>query len=253
MSGWVRIIGLGPGPEKWLSPEARDVLAQASDVFGYTPYAQTARAYTKAALHPSDNGDEIARAKEALAFAQRGARAAVVSGGDAGVFGMASAVFEAMEQGDAAWRALDVEVIPGMSAMLAAAALAGAPLGHDFCVISLSDRLKPWSIIERRLRAACAGDFAIALYNPASHTRTEQVKNAIALLERECGAERIIVLASNVGRAQERMVIATLATLDSSLIDMRTLLLVGSSRTRLIAREGKAPLVYTPRFYAEDS
>lgn len=251
MSGWLRVVGLGPGPAEWLTPEASAALHAATDIVGYTPYVRAVADSALAARHPSGNGAEIERAREALRMAAAGARVAVVSGGDAGVFGMAAAVFEALEQGEEAWRALDIQVLPGVSAVLAAAARLGAPLGHDFCVVSLSDYLKPWAVIERRLRAACEGDFVLAIYNPASGARKEQLRAALACLRALRGGETVAMLAANIGRAGERVAVTTLAALDPEQVDMRTLLMIGSSRTRCVERPEQAPFVYTPRFYTE--
>lgn len=248
-AGQLRILGLGPGPLAWRTPEVEAALAEAEHIFGYTPYIARLPAAITAQRHASDNGDELLRARAALQLAASGARVAVVSGGDAGIFGMASAVFEAIDQGEAAWRELDVLVLPGLSVMLAAAARLGAPLGHDFCVLSLSDRLKPWSIIERRLQAANHGDLALALYNPASQTRRQQLEKALACLRQGRGDETVAMIARDIGGADERVAITSLGDLNPADVDMRCLLLVGSSSTRLIARPGRAPLVYTPRHY----
>lgn len=249
MSGWLRIISLGAGPARWLTPEADAALHAATDIIGYTPYVEAVLDSVTATRHASDNGVEIERARIALQMAANGARVAVVSGGDVGIFGMAAAVFEALEQGDEHWRMLDIEVLPGISAMLAAAARIGAPLGHDFCVISLSDYLKPWPIIEKRLRAASAGDFVLAIYNPASKTRREQLDAALACLRQDRPAETVVMLATSVGRDAETITITTLDALDATQVNMRTLLLIGSSHTRCIARNNRRPFVYTPRFY----
>ena len=187
------------------------------------------------------------RARAALALAERGARVAIVSGGDAGVFGMAAAVFEAIEQGDPAWRALAVEVIPGISAMLAVAARVGAPLGHDFCVVSLSDNLKPWELVTRRLAAAAEAGFAIALYNPASRARPWQLGAAYKLLRARLPASTPVVFATAVTRPDERIVIVPLADADAAHADMRTLVLIGTAETRLLARPDGQAWLYTPR------
>ncbi|WP_298428651.1 precorrin-3B C(17)-methyltransferase [Rhodoblastus sp.] len=249
MSGKLSIIGLGPGPDKWLTPEARAALDEADALIGYKPY--TDRVPERAGLErfASDNRVEIDRARHALQLAQDGRKVAVVSGGDAGVFGMAAAVLEAVEKGDAAWRALDLQVVPGVSAVLAAAARLGAPLGHDFCVISLSDNLKPWEIIARRLRAAAEGDFVIALYNPASKARPRQIFDAFDLLRDMKGGETPVALARAVGRADERVIISDLASVDPALVDMATLVLIGSSETRFLPRPGAEPWLLTPRSY----
>ncbi|MGA9849431.1 MAG: precorrin-3B C(17)-methyltransferase, partial [Roseiarcus sp.] len=173
---------------------------------------------------------------------------AVVSGGDPGVFAMAAALFEAIET-KPEWRALEVAVAPGVSAMQAAAARLGAPLGHDFCAISLSDNLKPWAIVERRLKAAAEGDFVLALYNPASKARPTRIVEAFDLLRALRGAATPVAFARAVGRADEVLTLTTLAEADLSLVDMATLVIVGSSETRFIARDGRRPWMLTPRSY----
>jgi precorrin-3B C17-methyltransferase len=247
-AGRVMVVGLGPGPERWLTEEARGLLAEATDIVGYGPYVERV-APSAARRHPSDNRVEIERARLALDLAAAGRRVAVVSGGDPGVFAMAAAVFEAIEAGPAAWRALEVTVSPGVTAMLAAAARVGAPLGHDFCAISLSDNLKPWAVIEARLRAAAAADFVIALYNPASRARPDQLARALAIL-REGRGERLVVLARAIGRDDETVTVTTLAQADPACVDMRTLVIVGSSQTRQIERQEGRPWVYSPRGWA---
>jgi precorrin-3B C17-methyltransferase len=230
------------------TPAVSRTLRDATDLVGYAGYlARVPAGEREQRRHASDNRCEVDRARHALKLASEGRRVAVVSSGDPGVFAMAAAVFEAIETGDAAWRALDVRVLPGVTAMLAAAAHAGAPLGSDFCAISLSDNLKSWETIRRRLEAAARGDFAIALYNPASHSRPHQLGEALALLRQWKPDETVVVLAHAAGTPQARLDVATLATAAGLAADMRTLVLIGSSRTRLISREGCAPWVYTPR------
>ncbi|GLS18336.1 precorrin-3B C(17)-methyltransferase [Labrys miyagiensis] len=245
MTGRVMIIGLGPGPAKWVTPEANTLLAEATDIIGYGPYVARVPP-SKAVRHASDNRVEIDRARHALELAADGAQVAVVSGGDPGVFAMAAAVFEAVEVGEESWRELDIVVAPGVTAVLAASARIGAPLGHDFCVISLSDNLKPWSIIEKRLVAAVEGDFVLALYNPASKARPDQIARAFEILRRKAG-ERVVILAKAVGRPDEEIVYTSLKAVEPADVDMRTLVLIGSSQTRMIAREDKEPWVYSPR------
>lgn len=247
MSGWLRVVGLGPGPSAWITPEASEALSTASDVVGYHTYAARVGLRADQTLHASDNGDELSRARLALELAQAGARVALVSGGDPGVFAMAAALFEAIEAGPAALRALDVAVLPGVTAMLAAAARLGAPLGNDFCAINLSDNLKPWSLIERRLRCAAQADFAIALYNPASRARPEQIQRAFALLRGERAPENVVALARAVGRPDEALHVTTLAEADPAQADMQTLVLIGASTTRRIARSDGSDWIYTPR------
>ena len=247
--GSLRVVGLGPGAPEWVTPEAAASLAAATDIVGYAPYVARLALRVGQHVHASGNRVELERARLALRLAHEGAHVAVVSGGDPGVFAMAAAVFEAIEHGEPGWRALDVEVLPGVSAMQAAAARAGAPLGHDFCAISLSDNLKPWALIERRLRLAAEADFVIALYNPASRARPRLIHEAFALLRAGKAGTTPVVLARAVGRDDERLEIATLADADVGQIDMRTLVIVGSSETRLLPRDGCAPWVYTPRAY----
>jgi precorrin-3B C17-methyltransferase len=203
--------------------------------------------------HPSDNREEGARAAAALSHATQGARVAVVSGGDPGVFAMAAAICEQIEAGPDAWRALDVVFVPGITAMLAVAARIGAPLGHDFCALSLSDNLKPWDLVERRLDAAASAGFVIALYNPISRARPWQFGKAIERLRRHLPPSTPVVFGRAVGRPDERISVATLAQADATPADMATLVIVGSRETRVIARRGRSPLVYTPRAAAEVS
>ena len=248
MSGWLKVVGLGPGDPAWLTPEASEALASATDLVGYGPYIDRV-AETGQVRHASDNRVEMERARFALSLAASGKRVAVISSGDPGIFAMAAAVMEAVDSGDPRWGALDIEVLPGISAMQAAASRIGAPLGHDFCVISLSDILKPWSIIERRLRAAIAADFVVALYNPASRNRPSQIGAAFVIAREVRNGATPVILARAVGSDQERITIATLDNVDAGLVDMRTLVLIGSSTTRLILRGGKRAFVYTPRSY----
>ncbi len=247
MSGRLRVVGLGPGPAEWITPEATRTIEAASDIIGYAAYVARLAVRPDQTIHASDNRVELDRARAALALAAAGGNVVVVSGGDPGIFAMAAAVFEAVDTGEAAWRTLDIAVVPGVSAMQAAAARLGAPLGHDFCAISLSDNLKPWALVERRLRAAAQGGFVIALYNPASAARPQQIHDAFALLRGCLPAATIVAFARAIGRPDERITRATLADADPGLADMSTLVLIGSSETRLIERPDQPPFVYTPR------
>jgi precorrin-3B C17-methyltransferase len=250
MTGLLTVVGLGPGDPRYLTPSASDALASATDIVGYGPYVDRVPERPGLRRHASDNRVEIDRARFALNLATKGAQVAVVSGGDPGVFAMAAAVFEAVENGDPAWRSLDIRVEPGITAMLAAAARVGAPLGGDFCAMSLSDNLKPWDVVEARLRAALAADFAVALYNPISSARPWQLGAAFKIVAETRDPDTPIVLARAVGRPDERIRILPLADVEAAMADMSTIVIIGASTTRLIGRpEGKEAYVYTPRFY----
>ena len=247
MSGRLAVVGLGPGDVRWLTPEADAALAAADALFGYGPYLDRAPVRDGQSRHPSDNREEALRARDALETAAAGTNVALVSGGDPGVFAMAAAVCEQIESGPAAWRGLDLEIVPGITAMLAVAARVGAPLGHDFCALSLSDNLKPWPVIERRLDAAAQAGFVIALYNPISRARPWQLTAALERLRRYLPATTPTVFGRAVGRADETIAVTTLQAADPAGADMATLVIVGSAETRLVPRPGHAPLVYTPR------
>jgi precorrin-3B C17-methyltransferase len=247
MSGRLAVVGLGPGDVRWLTPEADAALAAADALFGYGPYLERAPVRDGQTRHPSDNREEALRARAALETAAAGTNVALVSGGDPGVFAMAAAVCEQIEAGPAAWRGLDLEIVPGITAMLAVAARVGAPLGHDFCALSLSDNLKPWPVIERRLDAAAQAGFVIALYNPISRARPWQLTAALERLRRYLPATTPTVFGRAVGRADETIAVTTLQAADPAGADMATLVIVGSAETRLVPRPGHAPLVYTPR------
>ena len=253
MSGHLAVVGLGPGDARYLTPEAAEALAAAEALYGYAPYLDRVPPRAGQSRHASDNREERTRGAAALHHAARGARVAVVSGGDPGVFAMAAAVCEEIEAGPESWRALDIEIVPGITAMLAVAARIGAPLGHDFCALSLSDNLKPWELIERRLDAAAGAGFVIALYNPVSRARPWQFGAAIERLRRHLPPATPVVLGRAVGRANERVNVVMLAAIDAADADMATLVIIGSRETRVIARSGRPPLVYTPRAAAEVS
>jgi len=246
MSGWVVVAGLGPGDEALVTPEVRVALEQATDIVGYIPYVARIPERDGLTLHASDNRVELDRAAHALQMAQDGKRVVVVSSGDPGVFAMASALFEALEAGPAQWRALDIRVLPGITAMLAAAARAGAPLGHDFCAINLSDNLKPWALIEKRLRLAAEADFAMAFYNPRSKSRPEGFARALDVLREACADARPVLFARAVTTPQEELRIVPLTEALPEMADMRTVVIVGSSLTRVIDTP-RGPILYTPR------
>lgn len=246
-AGQVAVVGLGPAGREWLTPEARDALADANDLVGYRTYLDRVRQWPGQRKHSSGNTVEAERAVHALELAAQGARVAVVSGGDPGVFAMASAVMEAAAE--PRFKDIPVRVLPGVTAAQAAAARVGAPLGHDYCVLSLSDRLKPWEVIEERLAAVAAADLAIAIYNPASRNRTWQVAAARDLLLRYREPTTPVVVARDVGGPEERVRVVRLAELDPGAVDMRCILLVGSSATRRRDRENGRDAVWTPRRY----
>lgn len=251
MSGRLAVVGLGPGDPRYLTAEAAAALEEAEALYGYGPYLDRVPVRVGQTRHPSDNREELRRAAAALDHAAQGSRVAIVSGGDPGVFAMAAAVCEAIETGPAAWRAVDLAVVPGITAMLAVAARAGAPLGHDFCAISLSDNLKPWAVIERRLSAAAGAGFVIALYNPVSKARPAQFSAAFAILGRHLPATIPVVFGRAVGREDERIAVVDLARAADQPADMATLIIVGSAATRVVGRPGRPPLVYTPRAAVE--
>lgn len=241
MSGWLAIAGLGPGDHRLVTPEVSEVLAEATDVVGYIPYVARIAPREGLTLHPSDNRVELDRARAALDMAASGRRVVVVSSGDPGVFAMASAVFEALED-RADWQALDIRVLPGITAMLAAAAAAGAPLGHDFCCINLSDNLKPWAVIDTRLRHAARADLAMAFYNPRSASRPEGFARTLAVLREECGPGRLITFARAVSTPDQKITTVTLGQATPEMADMRTVVILGNSATRRVGR-----WVYSPR------
>lgn len=241
MTGWLAVAGLGPGNESMVTPEVRAALAEATDVIGYFPYVARVAPRDGLTLHGSDNRVEIDRADHALRLAAAGAKVVIVSSGDPGVFAMASALFEALEKHPDLHH-LDIRILPGITAMLAAAAHAGAPLGHDFCAINLSDNLKPWELVEHRLRLAAQADFAMGFYNPRSASRPHQFARALDILREECGPDRLIIFARAVSTPEERITTVTLAEATPEMADMRTVVLVGNSATRRVGA-----WVYTPR------
>ncbi|MBV1706861.1 MAG: precorrin-3B C(17)-methyltransferase [Hyphomicrobiales bacterium] len=247
MSGRLRIIGLGPGPASWLTPEAGEALAEASDILGYAPYVARHKASSHQRLHPSDNRVEAERAAHALQLAASGHDVALVSGGDPGVFAMAAALVEALEALPLEARDIDISILPGVTAVLAAAARLGAPLGGDFCVMSLSDNLKPWKVIKNRLDAANAGDFVLALYNPASKARPRQIFEAFDILRAGRAPATPVAFARAIGRDDERILRCSLADADPAEADMSTLVLIGASHSRWVARPHGEPFLLTPR------
>jgi precorrin-3B C17-methyltransferase len=247
VTGRLTVIGLGPGDQRYLTPEADAALARADALYGYERYLDRVPLRPHQTRHASDNREEHGRATAALRHAAGGVEVAIVSGGDPGVFAMAAVVCEAIDTGPDTWRALEVAIVPGITAMLAVAARIGAPLGHDFCALSLSDNLKPWTVIEKRLDAAASAGFVMALYNPISRARPWQLGAAFMRLRQALSGSVPVVFGRAVGRPEEQVTVTTLAGADPKLADMGTLIIVGSAETRVVARSGRLPLVYTPR------
>jgi precorrin-2 C20-methyltransferase / precorrin-3B C17-methyltransferase len=241
-AGRVDVVGLGPAGRDWLTPQAMAVLAAADDIVGYAPYVDRVPRNPRQQRHGSDNRAEAQRAEFALDRALRGRRVAVVSSGDPGVFAMASVVLE-VAAGHQRFADVPVDVVPGITAAQAVASQAGAPLGHDYVVLSLSDRLKPWEVIAKRLIAAASGDFAIAIYNPASQSRRQQLADARELLLAHRDPQTPVVIGRAVGTPQQQVTVTTLGGLDPEQVDMQCLLIVGSSQTRVLG----AGRVITPR------
>ena len=248
MSGRLAVIGLGPGNADQITPEAAEAVRAAREFFGYKPYLDRLNLVDGQIRHASDNREELSRASAALMRAGQGVDVAVVSGGDPGVFAMAAAVCEAIEAGPPEWRDIELTVVPGITAMLAVAARIGAPLGHDFCAISLSDNLKSWELIERRLDAASKAGFVIALYNPISKARPWQLGRAFECLRANLPGSTPVIFGRAAGRPDERIESMPLGDADPAGADMATCVIIGSAETRIIERRARSPLVYTPRF-----
>jgi precorrin-3B C17-methyltransferase len=251
MGAKLYVVGLGPGSAMMRTPEAEAALEAAQDLVGYGPYLARVAERPGQCRHASDNREELDRARLALDLAAQGRTVAVCSGGDAGVFAMAAAVFEAVNQGEPRWRTLEIEVVAGVSAMFAAAARLGAPLGGDFCAISLSDNLKPWEVVLSRLRAAAEAGFVIALYNPQSRARAWQLGAAFEALRQVLPVITPVAFCAAIGRPDEAISITDLGNADPALADMRTLVLIGARTTKVITRPDAPPWLYTPRSVAE--
>ncbi|MET1068717.1 MAG: precorrin-3B C(17)-methyltransferase [Pseudomonas prosekii] len=251
--GRLAVIGLGPGAAELMVPAVKAELARANDVLGYETYVRMAGPFrADQVLHCTDNREEMQRARHAFELAAQGRSVVVVSSGDPGVFAMAAAVLEALhESSDTHWHNVELEMLPGVSASLATAAQAGAPLGHDFCVMSLSDNLKPWSIIEKRLDLAAQADLALAFYNPISRSRPWQLGRALEIVAQHRTAETPVVLGRDIGRPGQTLRVTTLGQLTPDQVDMRTMVLIGSSTTCVFPRAGGGEWVYTPRWYGD--
>jgi len=251
--GTLYVIGTGPGSAEQMTPEALNAVAKATEFFGYFPYLDRLSLRSDQKKIASDNREELDRASAALTRAAQGVDVGVVSGGDPGVFAMAAAICEAIEKGPAEWRQIDIVTTPGVTAMLAVAARAGAPLGHDFCAISLSDNLKPWEVITRRLRLVAEAGLVIALYNPISKARPWQLGQAFDVLREILPATVPVIFGRAAGRPDEKIIVKPLSEADAGLADMATCVIIGSPETRIIDRGTKPGLVYTPRYFAGDS
>ena len=249
MNGRLTVVGLGPGRSDWCTPAVTSRLAEATDLVGYEPYLAMVDPAHHARRHPTDNRVEADRARHALDLADSGGDVVVVSSGDPGVFAMASAVLEQLDQQPDRWRTVEIDIQPGITAAQAVASRVGAPLGHDFCVLSLSDVLKPWSVIAHRLEAVAGADLVIALYNPRSRQRPHQFADAVAIVARHRQSSTPVIVGRHVGRDAEQIVVTDLARLDPDTIDMSTIVVIGSSTTRVLDRPF-GPSVYTPRSYS---
>ncbi|WP_085676813.1 MULTISPECIES: precorrin-3B C(17)-methyltransferase [unclassified Pseudomonas] len=249
--GRLAVIGLGPGAAELMVPAVKAELARAEDILGYETYVRMAGPFRDDQVqHCTDNREEMQRARHAFELAAQGRSVVVVSSGDPGVFAMAAAVLEALHQSsDPAWHRVDLEILPGVSASLATAAQAGAPLGHDFCVMSLSDNLKPWSVIEQRLDLAAQADLVLAFYNPISRSRPWQLGRALEIVRQHRGADTPVVLGRDIGRPGQTLKVVSLAELVPDMVDMRTMVLLGSSTTCQFPRADGSQWVYTPRWY----
>ncbi|GLK87262.1 precorrin-3 methylase CobJ [Pseudomonas turukhanskensis] len=250
--GRLTVVGLGPGASEFTAPAVKRALQEAEDVLGYETYVTMAGPFRPdQVLHNSDNREELARSRHAFELAASGRRVVVVSSGDPGVFAMAAAVLEALEaSSDPHWHAVELHILPGISASLATAAKAGAPLGHDFCMISLSDNLKPWDVIELRLKHATLADLALAFYNPISRARPWQLGRALDVVREQRSPQTVVVLGRDIGRPAEALTVTTLGELRPEQVDMRTMVIIGSSTTRRFAKAGsEVDWVYTPRSY----
>ena len=241
------IAGLGPGASNMVTPNVQEAISSATDIVGYIPYVARIPPRDGLVLHPSDNRVEIERAELALDLAASGKKVLIVSSGDPGVFAMAAAVFEILDKNPSRWADVEVQILPGITAMLAAAAKIGAPLGHDFCTLNLSDNLKPWGLIEKRLLLAIKADFAMALYNPRSKSRPEGFNKALTILKRECSKDRLIVFARAISTPEEKIQIMNLTQAKPEMADMQTVVIIGSSQTKALIQNGKT-FAYTPRY-----
>ncbi len=247
MKGVVIIVGLGPGSEKLISPEVQQAIISATDIVGYKQYTNRIKPRKNLTIHSSDNKHELSRAKLAVKLALEGKRVVIVSSGDPGIFAMSSAFFEYIENTKENIDKIDIKVMPGISSMLAASSRIGAPLGHDFCVINLSDNLKPWKLIKKRIVSAVQSDFVIVFFNPRSKARPRILMKTFDILQNHSECDRLVLFAKSVYKENEELKIVKLSKADYRLADMNTLVIVGSSLSRII--KGKKKFFYTPRYF----
>ncbi|GGA49409.1 precorrin-3B C(17)-methyltransferase [Pelagibacterium lentulum] len=252
MSGRLYVVGLGPGNPDQMTPEARAAVDDATHFFGYKPYLDRLALREDQITVPSDNREELARAAAALDHAAEGKSVCMISGGDPGVFAMAAAVCEAIDNGPDTWKSVDLTIVPGLTAMLAVAARVGAPLGNDFCAISLSDNLKPWFLIEHRIRAAAEAGFVMAFYNPISKARPWQLGKTFEILRTQLPGETLVIFGRAAGREDEKIAVVPLGKAEPEMADMATCVIVGTPETRAIDRDDRPALIYTPRYVRED-
>jgi len=245
MKGSLTIVGLGPGAPELITPAVTDALKDSTDIVGYSKYIERVKDASGKSFHPSDNREEIDRAELSINLALQGKKVVVVSSGDPGVFAMASAIFEVVDEKNISIDDLPIVVLPGITALLAASARLGAPIGHDFCVINLSDNLKSWDILKSRVIAAAKADFVIAFYNPRSKSRENQLSEIYDVLRKNCKSDRIVIYANSVSTESEAIFETTLSEADASSVSMKTLVIIGSSSTKKIRNTG---YIYTPRY-----
>ena len=245
MKGRLTIVGLGPGAPELVTPAVTDALKDSTDIVGYSKYIDRVKDASGKSFHPSDNREEIDRAELSINLALKGKKVVVVSSGDPGVFAMASAIFEVVDKKNISIDDLSIVVLPGITALLAASARLGAPIGHDFCVINLSDNLKSWDILKSRVIAAAKADFVIAFYNPRSKSRKNQLSEIYDVLRKNCKSDRIVIYANSISTESEAVFETTLSEADASSVSMKTLVIIGSSRTKKIRNTG---YIYTPRY-----
>ena len=245
MKGSLTIVGLGPGAPELVTPAVTDALKDSTDIVGYSKYIDRVKDASGKSFHPSDNREEVDRAELSINLALQGKKVVVVSSGDPGVFAMASAIFEVVDKKNNSIDDLPIVVLPGITALLAASARLGAPIGHDFCVINLSDNLKSWDILKSRVIAAAKADFVIAFYNPRSKSRKNQLSEIYDVLRKNCKSDRIVIYANSISTESEAVFETTLSEADASSVSMKTLVIIGSSSTKKIRNTG---YIYTPRY-----